>query len=222
MLQGTTAAPCRFRRVSSNDERGFDYWLDIYEHYLPSPHMRWCTRQLQIRLFEQFVGDDSVVSYIGIPADEHREGYLSSKPNIQPRYPFKEDGIVTQDICRILEESGLSLTDYYGWRTRSGRYFCFFQRKAESLGLKENHPRLFEDAKAYEKIDAETGRRFTWSQNESLDELTRPDHAAKIKRRRLKTLQTENATRPELPLIEVFAEALDQDNDDEDCLICHL
>ena len=149
--------------VRLNDERGFDHWLEVYGNYLPSPQMRWCTRQLKIRPFERFVGDDAVISYIGIRGDENRDGYISSKPNITPRYPFKEDGITERDVYRILDESGLGMPDYYQWRTRSGCYFCFFQRKAEWLGLKDNHPQLFQDAKAYEKTDPDTGRRFTWS-----------------------------------------------------------
>ena len=70
--------------IRLNDERGFDHWLEVYGHYLPSPQMRWCTRQLKIRPFERFVGDDPVISYIGIRGDEHRDGYISSKPNITP------------------------------------------------------------------------------------------------------------------------------------------
>ena len=35
-----------------NDERGFDHWLEVYGHYLPSPQMRWCTRQLDFLLSE--------------------------------------------------------------------------------------------------------------------------------------------------------------------------
>ena len=208
--------------VRLNDERGFDHWLEIYGRYLPSPQMRWCTRQLKIRPFERFIGDDPVISYIGIRADEDREGYISTKPNITPRYPFKDDGITKADVYRILEESGLGVPDYYAWRTRSGCYFCFFQRKAEWLGLKETHPALFEDAKAYEKIDPETGRRFTWSQGESLEELAAPERSDEIRRRHLKVLQAENATKPDRPLIEVFADALNDENEDEGCLICHL
>ena len=118
------------RRVERlNAARGFDHWLNVYGGYLPSPRMRWCTRQLKLLPFEQYVGDDDVVSYVGIRADEPREGYVSTKPNIRPRYPFKEDGITDQDVLRILEESGLGLPDYYKWRTRSGCYFCFFQRQ---------------------------------------------------------------------------------------------
>lgn len=34
--------------IRLNDERGFDHWLEVYGYYLPSPQMRWCTRQLKI------------------------------------------------------------------------------------------------------------------------------------------------------------------------------
>src|SRR5262245_58778370 len=68
--------------VRLNAERGFDHWLKLYNGYLPSSRMRWCTRQLKIRPFEKYVGNDPVVSYIGIRADEDREGYISTKPNI--------------------------------------------------------------------------------------------------------------------------------------------
>ena len=44
---------------------------------------------------------------------------------------------------RILEEAGTGLR-YYEWRTRSGCYFCFFQRKHEWVGLKDRHPDLFD------------------------------------------------------------------------------
>ena len=37
--------------IRLNDERGFDHWLEVYGYYLPSPQMRWCTRQLKIRPF---------------------------------------------------------------------------------------------------------------------------------------------------------------------------
>lgn len=37
----------------------------------------------------------------------------------------------------------------------------------------ENHPDLFEDAKKYEKYDEKTGKRYTWSQGDSLDFLER-------------------------------------------------
>ena len=115
-------------------------------------------------------------NYVAIRTDEDRVGYKPLKTvalrNIEPKYPFKEDGITETDVYRILEESGLGLPEYYKWRTRSGCYFCFYQRKAEWVGLMENHPDLFELTKGYEKINQETNEKFTWSQGESLTEIS--------------------------------------------------
>jgi hypothetical protein len=94
----------------------------------------------------------SPVSPSVIRADEDREGYISTKPNITPVFPFGEDGIRLNDVYRILDESGIGIPKYYEWRSRSGCYFCFFQRKAEWAGLKERHPEQYEQAKAYENI----------------------------------------------------------------------
>ena len=52
---------------------------------------------LKIRPFEEFVGEDKAYNYIAIRADEDRVGYKPLKNvearNIEPKYPFKEDGI---------------------------------------------------------------------------------------------------------------------------------
>lgn len=207
--------------VRLNADRGFDHWLDVYNGYLPSSRMRWCTRQLKIRPFEQYVGNDPVVSYIGIRADEDREGYISTKPNITACYPFKEAGIVKADVFRILQESGIGVPEYYKWRTRSGCYFCFFQRKVEWVGLKENHPDLFELAKSYEKIDPATGERYTWAQSESLGELEQPQRMKQIRDNTTKSLSKENegANRS---LVDIFTNIDDDDDDERACLVCEL
>lgn len=108
---------------------------------------------------------------IGIRADEPREGDISKKPNIILVSPFKEDGIELKDVRWILDESGIGYPDYYKWGTRSGCYFCFFQRKTEWIGLKNTHPDFFEKAKMYEKIGQQSGKSFTWQQGESLKEM---------------------------------------------------
>jgi 3'-phosphoadenosine 5'-phosphosulfate sulfotransferase (PAPS reductase)/FAD synthetase len=205
------------RIVRLNAERGFDHWLKVYGSYLPSSRMRWCTRQLKLKPFEAYVGNDPVVSYVGIRADEDREGYISTKPNIRAVFPFKEDGITKQDVFRILEEAGLGLPTYYRWRTRSGCYFCFFQRKREWAGLLQHHPELFEAARSYEKSNPETGERYTWQQGESLDELSAPERLAEIAaiaRRERPSGRT---------LLNVLGStASEDDNDDDACLICQL
>jgi 3'-phosphoadenosine 5'-phosphosulfate sulfotransferase (PAPS reductase)/FAD synthetase len=58
----------------------FDWLLqERYSGFLPSPRMRWCTRVLKIQPFEHFVGDTKCFSYIGIRADEARDGYVAQK-----------------------------------------------------------------------------------------------------------------------------------------------
>jgi 3'-phosphoadenosine 5'-phosphosulfate sulfotransferase (PAPS reductase)/FAD synthetase len=198
-----------------NGGRQFDYYLKLHNNYLPSAKQRWCTINLKLKPFEEFVGDNEVISYVGIRADEpQREGYISTKPNIKAVFPFKEDGLVKDDIIKLLEDSGLGLPKYYEWRSRSGCHFCFYQRKIEWIGLYENHPELYEDAKRYEKYDEKTGKRYTWSEGESLDELlARKDEIkAKFEKDNKKNKKGKG-------LIDVV---LDSDNDDDGCLICML
>lgn len=206
--------------VRLHDERGFDHWLRVYGGYLPSSKMRWCTRQLKLRPFERYVGEDPVVSYVGIRADEDREGYVSTKPNIKARFPFKEDGITKAGVLRILEEAGLGLPEYYKWRTRSGCYFCFFQRKSEWAGLLENHPKLFEEAKKYEKVDPTTGKRFTWSQKESLEELATPERLNQIRSR--EQTVADPGRRRRLLLIDNLPDDDGDDDDDQACAVCSV
>jgi len=184
--------------------------------------MRWCTKMLKIKPFEEFVGDDPVLSYIGIRADEKREGYISKRSNIKPVYPFKEVGIVEADVYRILEESGLGLPKYYEWRTRSGCYFCFFQRKAEWVGLLERHPDKFEEAKAYEKINEAAAIHYTWNERESLEELAKPERVAAIKRKHEAELRSQKRASPGQKLYQILGAVLDDEDDTEPCLICHL
>ena len=208
-----------------NKNRDFDHWLTLYGGLLPSSQVRWCTVNLKIRPFEEYVGEDTVYHYIAIRADEDRVGYKPLKTaslcNIEPKYPFKEDGITKEDVYRILEESGLGLPDYYNWRTRSGCYFCFFQRKSEWVGLLEQHPDLFELAKSYEKFNFETGERFTWCQGESLEELSDPERIAQIKANTEKAMVSKKTAKPNRRLIEILTDVHDDEDDDEPCLICH-
>ncbi len=45
-----------------SDNRGFDHWLDVYGGVLPSPQVRWCTKQLKLIPMEQWVKDDEVIA----------------------------------------------------------------------------------------------------------------------------------------------------------------
>lgn len=200
-------------------ERGFDHWLQVYNGFLPSPKARWCTKQLKIIPIEKFVGDDEAISYIAIRADEDREGYISSKENINPLYPFKEDGLVKEDIIKILEDSGIGLPDYYSWRTRSGCYFCFFQRKIEWIRLSEVHPDLFQKAVQYETQHSD-GRKYYWNEDESLIELlARKDE---IIAEHEKAMEREKKNKPNRPLSEVLESVLEGEDDFIPCSVCHV
>jgi hypothetical protein len=208
-----------------NADRDFDHWLHVFGGALPSPQMRWCTKNLKIKPFEAWVGDDDAYSYIAIRADEDREGYISSRPNLVPVFPFKEAGLVKDDILGILDDAGVGLPSYYEWRTRSGCFFCFFQRKYEWVRLSEEHPDLFQKAVDYErKVNYEDKamkeRQFTWSAGESLIELL--DRKDQIKADHEASLAKQQARSPNRPLSEVLADVLDTEDDTKPCLMCHL
>ena len=195
-------------RLSSG--RDFDHHLKRFNNFLPAPHARWCTRVMKLEPLEAFIGDDPCISYIGIRADEQRGGYISHKPNIKASYPFIEDGIVKADVLRILADS-VGMPEYYKWRSRSGCYFCFFQRRDEWIGLAENHPDLFERAKQYEKVDPVTGKSFTWIRGTTLQGLL--DQKEDIL---AATDQARRRREPSSTWHEMVAD------DDKACLICTL
>ena len=222
--------------VRLNAHRGFDHWFEVFRGTLPSPQMRWCTKNMKIKPIEAWVGEASAISYVAIRADEsNRKGYISTKPNIRTRFPFIEDGIDRDGVTRILEDAGIGLPNYYEWRTRSGCYFCFYQRKAEWIGLAERHPELFERAVAIEQkvlrdagLDGDAdfgsqamhGRQYTWSGGETLiDLLSRRDE---ILERHEAAMARAGKVRANVPLIETLTEALDEDDDAVSCTVCAL
>ena len=211
-------------RLSSG--KPFDHWLKVHNGFLPSPKQRWCTRVMKIKPFEKFIGDDAVISYVGIRADENREGYMSSKESVKAVFPFVEDGIVRQDVFDMLERS-VGVPEYYKWRSRSGCYFCFFQRQNEWLGLKRNHPELFEKAKAYEKGVGDDSSHdaakngFTWSTKYSLEEIIERAEKAEEKRMQEDGIIATDKSR-EARWQEIIAQELDEEGDEEACNICRL
>ena len=212
-----------------NPERDFDFWLQQYGNFLPSPQTRWCTRQLKLRPFEQWIrpmldSGDLVYSYVAIRADEeYREGYAARHQNLTVKLPLKSAGIDKSGVLEILESAGLGLPQYYEWRTRSGCTFCFFQQKIEWVRLMERHPQYFQEARNYEKSALDHGSPFTWSQGESLDELARPERVTQIReehQRRLARAQANRQTNPLRP----DSEPLDIDDlygQAKVCLACH-
>jgi 3'-phosphoadenosine 5'-phosphosulfate sulfotransferase (PAPS reductase)/FAD synthetase len=215
-----------------NPRRDFDFWLREYKHFLPSAQTRWCTRQLKLAPFEQWIkpmlaAGDTVTTYVAIRADEeYREGYTSKHENLKVRLPFREAGIDKKAVMDILESSGVGVPKYYDWRSRSGCTFCFFQQKIEWVRLKERHPDAFEEAKQYEKNALEHGSPFTWTQGEPLDELEKPARVIQIVTDFERRKQRDFANRPINPLrpIETLEDIDDIYGDDEGngaCVVCH-
>lgn len=215
-----------------NPSRDFDFWLREYNNFLPSPNTRWCTRQLKLLPFKNWVkpmlaAGETVTSYVAIRSDEeYRQGYISSDDNLIIKLPFREYGVDKKGVLDILEASGVGYPKYYEWRSRSGCTFCFYQQKIEWVRLKEWHPESYEEAKQYEKIALENNSPFTWIQGESLTELEDPVRVVQIKRDFEIRKQKEIDRRPVNPLRPInFNIELDELYLDDEgggaCLVCH-
>lgn len=220
-----------------NAQRGFDHWFEVFRGTLPSPQMRWCTKVMKIKPIEAWIGDTSAISYVAIRADEsNRKGYVSTKPNIRTKFPFIEDNIDQEGVMRILNDAGVGVPAYYEWRTRSGCYFCFYQRKAEWVGLADRHPDLFKKAVAIERkvlqdsgsadeadftSRAMRGRQYTWSPSETLPDLiARRDEI--IARHKIAMSRSSTQRQTDLPLLVALADTLDEEEINAPCTVCTL
>ena len=92
----------------------FHHFLAAMGGFLPSPQSRWCTKKMKLAEMERFVGDAPAVSYVGIREDEDREGYVSTKPNIQAIFPFRKNIWSLDVINKVLHNDNMSfLADAY-------------------------------------------------------------------------------------------------------------
>jgi 3'-phosphoadenosine 5'-phosphosulfate sulfotransferase (PAPS reductase)/FAD synthetase len=214
-----------------NPDRDFDFWMVEYGNFLPSPRTRWCTRQLKLRPLEHWLRSDLesgtvVHSYVAIRSDEpSREGYQSTHPNMRVHLPLRDAGIDRAGVIDLLRDADVGEPEYYGWRSRSGCTFCFFQQKIEWVRLAERHPDRFQEAVDYEKTAIEGGSPFTWSMGESLTELTQKDRVEQIKADYEKRLERLRKRRPSNPLSGRAPETVDDVYGIEEasggCVICH-
>lgn len=294
----------------------FDHYLDIYNGFLPSSMARWCTQKLKLEPFERWIGDDLAISYVGIRDDEDREGYVSTKQNIQSVFPFRkhiwsievlhkvlhnnnrdrlallykqigseevmdrfleivnqpqspkylfsqklkdllqlsistfnhvifhflkdenypvshlteysllnnEDSVDINKVYQLFKDNGVKVPGYYEEiefeidgkkgvynRSRSGCFFCFYQRKIEWIWLYERHPELFRKAQEYEKDG------YSWMDNETLEEIIKPERMAQIKLDYISTLQKKlNGKSKSNKLIDILAD------DNEVCANCFI
>ena len=129
-------------------------------------------------------------------------------------FPFIDDGLELRDIENLLIESGLGKPAYYEWRSRSGCYFCFYQRKQEWIGLAAKHSDLFEKAISYEEKkdfqDTSSSKLYSWSHGESLRDLFK----------RKDQIKEFNAPKSKSSLLMDLLD--DSDEEDDMCFSCHL
>lgn len=142
----------RLKAAAASSEDPFDHFLKLHGGFLPSPIARWCTLKLKLEPFEQYVGTDPVVSYVGIRGDEDREGYISKKPNIQSIFPFRRN-IWSEDVVqKVLANSNMEmLLDLYGTvdlEERSARFL-------ETLGMSVA-PSFTQSQKLHRLLDSST------------------------------------------------------------------
>ena len=83
------------------DESAFDHFLSMYGGYLPSSTSRWCTKKLKLDPFENYIGDEPTISYVGIRGDEDRDGYISKKQSVQSLFPFRRN-IWSEDVNKLV------------------------------------------------------------------------------------------------------------------------
>jgi len=219
-----------------NPRNSFDYFLKKYNNFLPSATARWCTIEMKLKSMEAWLKPaldegQEIITYVGIRYDERgRVGYKPTNDLIKAKFPFIEDCIDKDGVMEILESSGLGLPDYYKWRSRSGCTFCFFQKRSEWIGLKENHPEAWEHAKSLEKEATDNASAFTWIKDMPLTELEKPEVIAKVKEQHKKQLEklklNKNKKQENNPFLKGekdlnIEENLALDDVSSSCLICH-
>ena len=218
-----------------NPRNSFDYFLKKYNNFLPSPTARWCTIEMKLKSMEAWLkpaldAGQQIITYVGIRYDERgRIGYKPTNDLIKAKFPFIEDCVDKDGVMEILESSGLGLPDYYKWRSRSGCTFCFFQKRSEWIGLKENHPEAWEHAKSLEKQATDNASAFTWIKDMPLTELEKPEIIAKIKEQHKKQIEKLKKNKQKIQQNNPFLkgedlnieENLALDDVSSSCLICH-
>ena len=133
---------------------------------LPNWRQRWCTRMLKIEPYAAYLmratsTHDSVVSYVGLRADEpeRESGDYTSVPGVISEFPLRDWGWILEDVLLYLSDRGVTIPR----RTDCAR--CFFQTLSEWFNLWKDYPDVFEDACRDEDWTGRTFRspsRDTW------------------------------------------------------------
>jgi 3'-phosphoadenosine 5'-phosphosulfate sulfotransferase (PAPS reductase)/FAD synthetase len=79
---------------------------------LPSPRIRYCTREAKIFPMQDYVGKDEAMLYIGIRADEDRVG-AREEINIKVDYPLKTLGLKLADVYAVVNKFNLMPPSFF-------------------------------------------------------------------------------------------------------------
>ena len=146
------------KAAEGSNEPPFDHFIQYKGQFLPSTFNRWCTKNLKLDPFEKWVGNDLVISYVGIRGDEEREGYISHKPNIQSIFPFRKN-IWSQDvIAKVLKNENIPfLLQAYPKYAKGGKAKRILDIAAEKVSPKFNldnklNSLLSFDTKSFNKV----------------------------------------------------------------------
>ena len=130
----------------------FDLISD-FSGFLPSPRDRYCTRELKLKPFRQWItqfnGQKKWV-FIGVRADES-ERIAFTLPEAETEMPFVDLGITRDWVYRKLAAT-LGISRSYQTRSRSGCTVCPYQRTSELVGLLQRNPEAFEQGAQCEKL----------------------------------------------------------------------
>lgn len=122
--------------------------------------MSWCTRELKIKPYENYIKsilkeDQYVISYIGIAFDEPKR--ITKEKNVL--YPIFDWKIIEKDVEEILIKRGLHnpLYNHFG---RTGCYLCPKQNLKSLFKLWKFYPKEWAEMKAlsikYDEMGAKT------------------------------------------------------------------
>ena len=118
---------------------------------LPNFRSRFCTRQLKIEPYREFLQVQTtvspVVSYVGLRADEEGRagGAYSDIGGVTMRFPLREWGMGEDEVQATLAERGVKCPD------RTDCALCYHQRLGEWWELWQNHEDLFDRGIALER-----------------------------------------------------------------------
>lgn len=137
--------------AQNSSEDPFDHFLKMYGGFLPSSNSRWCTKKLKLEPFEKYVGTDPVISYVGIRGDEEREGYISTKKNIQSIFPFRKNIWSEDVVAKLLSNQNFEKLQSLASNVDFGR----FQDKATQIIGRKLEPSFTQAQKLNSLLDTD-------------------------------------------------------------------